>query len=79
MRICDDGHDEIVYDVRNCPMCRITTEKAKLEGEISGLQVTIVCLNNDINQLKEEVNNLWSKLAHLEQKIVHNDRIGPMI
>ena len=27
MNLCDDGHDEICYDGRNCPFCEMMASK----------------------------------------------------
>ena len=40
MEICEDGHDAIVYDGRECPVCdmagMMSDAKDKVEGFISG-------------------------------------------
>jgi hypothetical protein len=31
MILCDDGHDEVCYDGRNCPACELLKEIGKIE------------------------------------------------
>jgi len=38
MNLCSDGHDEVCYDRRYCPVCDV---KENLEGEIAGLEKQI--------------------------------------
>ena len=47
MELCDDGHDEICFDSRNCPVCEIHDE---LQRQISDLE-------DEIYDLKEEQKN----------------------
>ena len=46
MNLCDDGHDEVCFEVRNCPCC----DKLK---EISDLEDKIYNLTKEISDLKE--------------------------
>ena len=38
MKICDEDHDEIVYDSRNCPLCEKIGELKSLEEELNKCQ-----------------------------------------
>lgn len=38
MRMCDDGHEEVVYECRECPLCKAMREIAELERENSELK-----------------------------------------
>ena len=53
MNLCNDGHDEVCYEGRNCPACveieeRKDREKEneKLQAEIDELKETVETLNN---------------------------------
>ena len=46
MYLCDDKHDEVCYESRNCPVCESTKEIDRLQREIEELQ----------EELKEERN-----------------------
>ena len=45
MKICDDGHEEVVYECRYCPVCEAREQGDKdadrLKDEISTLHDTI--------------------------------------
>ena len=36
--MCNAGHDEIIYDVRRCPMCEVLKDNTDLHKEIAKLQ-----------------------------------------
>ena len=38
MRICSDGHDEIVYDGQPCPVCALQIQIIDLKDEVEELQ-----------------------------------------
>ena len=38
MDLCSDGHEEICYDGRTCPMCALIEEKTDLEDKIEKLE-----------------------------------------
>lgn len=37
MKICEDGHDEIVFDAKYCPSCEAKSEIDSLQDEINKL------------------------------------------
>ena len=51
VKICDFGHDEIVYVGDNCPMCTLQKENEMLEEENATLQ-------DEVERLKEMGENL---------------------
>lgn len=50
MKMCEDGHDEIVYDLKNCPLCDANSTISTLEYEVSDL-------HDKITDLKDELDN----------------------
>ena len=38
MEICSYGHDEIVYDSKYCPLCKLLEETKELNSEIHNLE-----------------------------------------
>jgi hypothetical protein len=38
MRLCDNGHDEVCYDGRDCPVCALREEINRLLDEIQKLK-----------------------------------------
>ncbi len=49
MKICEDGHSEIVFDDNKCPICRAISQIDELEIEVK--------------ELKEEIYELKKKEA----------------
>ena len=47
MNLCSDGHDEICYEVRLCPVCESMKEIDRLERETE-------VLRDEIRELKED-------------------------
>jgi uncharacterized protein Yka (UPF0111/DUF47 family) len=37
MNLCDDGHEEVCYEGRSCPVCEKMDEIRELENEIDRL------------------------------------------
>ena len=59
MKICDDGHDEVVYECRYCPVC----EMRKLgEMQVDILKDEISTLNDTIKDQDGEIQDLNSRL-----------------
>lgn len=47
MNFCNDNHDEVCYEVRNCPVCAVVKKKDALEDLVDELK-------DEISGLKEE-------------------------
>ena len=47
MNLCDDGHDEVCYDGRDCPVCEVLKKMSDMEDEIYDLKETIEDLNKE--------------------------------
>lgn len=41
MTLCEDGHDEVCYEGRNCPVCEKMDEITELEKEIERLKIEL--------------------------------------
>ena len=56
MRMCNVGHEEIVYEGRYCPVCEVIREKYKDERVLNG---KIAILENKVERLENEthINN----------------------
>jgi len=50
MELCGDGHEEICFDCRNCPVC-------EAQDEIADLEDRIIDLENEIDELRTEIDN----------------------
>ena len=47
MNLCDDRHQEICYDSRNCPLCAKMDEIAVMEDEMKDLKKTVEDLQEE--------------------------------
>jgi hypothetical protein len=52
MNLCSDGHDEVCYEGRKCPVCEAVSEKDK---EIKSLKEEVEGLQSDNNNLQEQI------------------------
>lgn len=53
MEVCSNGHDEIVYDSRNCPLCEMIEEKDEAEKLVEGLENKVADLEAEIEEIRE--------------------------
>lgn len=60
MELCSNGHDEICFTGRSCPLCDAQTES---KDEIGKLQNKIETLNNRIEDLESENQELQSQIS----------------
>ena len=51
MNLCDDGHDEVCYEVGNCPACELKSQIESLEGDIDDLKEQIANLKNLVDDI----------------------------
>jgi hypothetical protein len=49
MFLCDDGHEEICYESRKCPLCAVAVEIDAYQREIEELRDRVQELENDID------------------------------
>ena len=49
MQLCDDDHEEVCFDGKNCPVCEEQTTVTALEEKIEELKEKIEELNNANN------------------------------
>ena len=53
MQICDDGHDEICFEGKDCPLCKATQQIEELEKDNERLQEDIDGLEEELEELKD--------------------------
>lgn len=58
MDLCSDGHEEISYEVVECPMCGMIHRNEELELDIEEYQKEIGDLNDEIADLNNVVNGM---------------------
>lgn len=62
MRICDDGHDEMVYEGDSCPGCVLLEDIDNLESKLRKS-------DEEYNQLDDEKRFLEAQIESLEAEI----------
>ncbi len=55
MTICNDSHEEIVFDSRDCPLCEAIFALDNERDEIENLREEIQDLQEEIEELKANV------------------------
>lgn len=54
MRLCDDGHDEVCYEGRECPVCVALGEVEVQKALVSDLEKQVKDLDEQIDELKDD-------------------------
>jgi hypothetical protein len=52
MNICDDGHEEIVFSSKACPLCEAQVEIEEHEKQNDNLRVEIESLRDKVQALE---------------------------
>lgn len=63
MNLCNDGHEEVCYESRNCPACIMKDERDGYEKDIEQAQDTISELKAEVNELEDKVKGLVRQLG----------------
>lgn len=50
MNLCDDGHDEVCYGDRRCPVCEVIAERDELQVELATAKERAVKLEDQIEE-----------------------------
>jgi len=50
MNLCSDGHDEVCYDNKKCPVCEVIAEKDSVEMERDNLLARVEELEEEADQ-----------------------------
>lgn len=51
MYLCNDGHDEICYEGKQCPLCECKSKVLQLEDDLSDKE-------DEVRKLQDEVDDL---------------------
>jgi len=54
MELCSEGHEEVCFEGRTCPVCEKMDEIKDLENEVEALTTKVENLENDIKEMEEE-------------------------
>ena len=55
MNICNDNHDDIAFESRNCPLCELRSSSEEIFQELTALNKS---LSEDIDNLNDMYNTL---------------------
>ena len=61
MDICSDGHEEVCYEVEECPMCGMIQKNEELELDNEGYEKEIETLKDEIADLDNVVKGMSDK------------------
>ena len=53
MDVCGYGHDEIVYNERECPLCLANKEYNALEEKLADLEEQVAALKEEVKEVME--------------------------
>jgi len=68
MKLCDDGHDEVFYEGKFCPICAMIQERDIALKDVERL-------NSDIDALGTEILDLHGDIDYLERHQREDDRL----
>jgi len=55
MNLCDNDHEEICYEGRNCPCCDIIKEKVEIEKELEEVLIALKESEEKVAWYKETI------------------------
>lgn len=55
MNLCSDDHEEVCYEVKNCPVCEERQKTAKADGTIEDLRAKISDLGNELDTAQSDL------------------------
>lgn len=65
MYLCSEGHDEVCYEVKVCPVCEVMEIVKEKDEEIANLE----CRTEDeISELQGENDSLQLEISSLKEK-----------
>lgn len=71
INLCSNGHDEIVYEGSQCPLCDMRSDS---QAEIDGLSNEIEELKNSIAERDGQISQLQEELAAAEIEVRDAER-----
>jgi len=51
MKVCEENHDSIVYDIKECPLCEALEENSDKEEEIERLEGLVKDIPDNVPEL----------------------------
>ena len=50
MNACDDGHEKVMYEVNECPVCRALAERDQKDEEVQELKNRVDSLRSELDR-----------------------------
>lgn len=69
MYVCSDGHDEIVHEDEDCPLCRVIETLRSKEDEIIRLEEAVGELEADLTEERERREYMQMEIADLTREL----------
>ena len=54
MKLCSDGHEEVAYECRDCPVCVLLDELKDCEKALSLAQDRVATLEDEVAEAQEK-------------------------
>lgn len=61
MFVCDNGHEDIVYNSGGCPLCNTLEELTEAKADLEDAQ-------NELEEVKEELEELEEEYSSMAEK-----------
>jgi hypothetical protein len=58
MQLCENHHQEVCYEGRDCPVCEAIAEKEGVESELELTKASLEATNEVIEELRGEIEDL---------------------
>jgi len=68
MYLCSDGHEEVCFEGRDCPVCEAMEELEATQKELSDLTDSLANLEKDRSFLDNQVYELEQTIKALEEE-----------
>lgn len=69
MTLCDDGHDEVCYGVRDCPACAAVREKEVAEEEVEEVKTRLAGAQESLERAEADHLVLYRENQSLTHRI----------
>ena len=79
MTVCSDGHDEIVYDGEDCPLCETLERLNDRDDDCTRAEERVGEVEAELAEVVEENQELKDRVEDLEEALdVDNDTIDDL-
>lgn len=74
MNLCNDQHDEIVYEGRNCPLCAALDYNKELDETVADLKNKLEAAESDLNNTEADLAALKSDFRAIAREMAEANR-----